>query len=259
MANEYDFLLDIKPVERWDRFFEVVHERDPHRRLTSIHQGMLVYDHARPEISHVSIQTTRVEETKSFRDKWGKPVINDEPQYEGDIPNAWGNISAQELVHRFWVTAAQGGYAGHGETYFNDEHQLWWAKGGALHGQSPARIAFLRGLMEASPGPWEPAGVRTGGAGVDVCDAGPGERIIYLGHHQPISWWHGLPQDGRDFRVDLIDPWAMTIEPLEVTDPPYYRFPRHVRNGELVTGRKLPVAGVELPGRPYLALRVRWE
>ena len=30
---------------------------------------------------------------------------------------------------------------------------LWWAKGGVLRGESPARIAFLREIVETLPGP----------------------------------------------------------------------------------------------------------
>ncbi len=252
LANEYDFLLDLKPVERWERFFEVVHERDPHRRLTSIHNGHKLYDHSRPEISHVSIQSQRIEDTTSWRDDWGKPVVNDEPQYEGDIPDPWGNISPRELVHRFWMTATRGGYAGHGETYLVDDHQLWWAKGGTLRGESPARIAFLRRIMEESPGPWEPLKGRWEWGVVGGCEAGSGERIIYFGSHQPQAWYRGFPDGRRDISVELIDPWAMTIEPLVLTDPPHYRYPGHIQN------QVAPVVGVDLPARPYLALRVRW-
>jgi hypothetical protein len=88
---------------------------------------------------------------------------------------------------------------------------------------------------------------------VSACDAGPGERIIYLGTHQPRVWFRGFPDGRRDFSVELIDSWAMTIEPLDLTEPPYYRYPRNVQD------QVPPVAGVELPGRPYLALRVRWD
>ena len=83
------------------------------------------------------------------------------------------------------------------------------------------------------------------------------ERIIYLDQHQPRTWFHGLPEGTRDLSAELIDPWAMTIEPLGLSDPPHYRYPRHVRNGELVTDQKRPIAGVSLPARPYLAPRAR--
>ena len=32
---------------------------------------------------------------------WGKPIVNDELEYEGDISLAWGDLTPQELTHRF--------------------------------------------------------------------------------------------------------------------------------------------------------------
>ncbi len=43
-------------------------------------------------------------------------------------------------------------YVGHGETYMHPQDILWWAKGGILYGESPARIRFLRQLVEEAPG-----------------------------------------------------------------------------------------------------------
>ena len=87
--------------------------------------------------------------TDEWREDYGKPLVNDELQYEGNIVQAWGCISARELVHRFWTTVMRGGYAGHGETYAHPEDLLWWAKGGELRGESWPRIGFLRDLIEA--------------------------------------------------------------------------------------------------------------
>ena len=77
----------------------------------------------------------------------------DECCYEGNIPWDRGNISGFELVHRFWTVCMQGGYCTHGETYLNEEEVLWWSKGGKLVGESPARIGFLREILESLPGP----------------------------------------------------------------------------------------------------------
>jgi len=38
-------------------------------------------------------------------------------KYEGDLPERWGDLSAEELVHRFWQGTIAGSYVGHGETY----------------------------------------------------------------------------------------------------------------------------------------------
>ena len=80
-----------------------------------------------------------------------KPIVFDEVKYEGDIEQRWGNLSAEEMVHRFWQGTIAGTYVGHGETYQHPDDMLWWAKGGMLRGKSPARIAFLRKVLEDGP------------------------------------------------------------------------------------------------------------
>ena len=107
------------------------------------------FDHRKPWVDHVCIQNWDVKRTAEWREAWGKPIVNDEPEYEGNIPRPWGNISARELVHRFWITVMRGGYAGHGETFMHPQDLLWWAKGGELRGESWKRIGFLRDLIEA--------------------------------------------------------------------------------------------------------------
>ena len=150
LANEYDFLLNSKPMAQWDRYFQIIEENDPYRHLKSIHNGDVKanYDHRKPWVSHVCIQNWDVKRTQEWRDAYGKPVVNDEPEYEGNILLSWGNISAEELVHRYWITLLRGGYAGHGETFMHPEDILWWAKGGVLRGEAWKRIGFLRDLLE---------------------------------------------------------------------------------------------------------------
>jgi hypothetical protein len=257
LANEYDFLLDTKPIEQWDRYFHIIEENDPYRHVTSIHNGDpdMNYDHRKPWVSHVCIQNWDVKRTWEWREAYGKPVVNDEPEYEGDLIQVWGSITAQELVHRFWLTVMRGGYAGHGETYNHPEDLIWWAKGGELYGEAWQRIGFLRGLLEedAKDGltpistkfPWNRvSGARDG----DV-------TWIYFGEHQPIVWSNGLPQVDGDYEIDLIDTWAMTVTRIEKVPAPENH---PVRHGAIITPRKPDAAfGVRLPGRPYLAVRVR--
>ena len=58
-----------------------------------------------------------------------------------------------------------GGYCTHGEVILEndiatqkqqDDAVLWWAKGGKLKGESPARIKFLREIVEMLPAPLDP-------------------------------------------------------------------------------------------------------
>jgi len=78
-------------------------------------------------------------------------VSIDECCYEGTIAELWGNISGQKMVRRFWDGIVNGGYVTHGETFGNDTDTIWWAKGGRLVGESVARIAFLRRILEEGP------------------------------------------------------------------------------------------------------------
>ena len=237
MANEYDFLLKEKPMEVWDRFFEIIEENDPYGHLRSIHNGNvnMNYDHTKPHITHVCVQNWDVKKMRQWRQDYNKPVIDDECEYEGNILRNWGNISARELVHRFWICVAYGGYAGHGETYEHPEDILWWSKGGVLHGDSYTRLAFLRRLvMEGPPEGIEP--LEDGWFWTRTAGGGRGNyRLIYFGEHQPRRWQEGFPKEGR-FEVDLIDTWEMTIETIGTFE------------GKTEVG---------LPGKPYQALRVR--
>ena len=110
-----------------------------------------------PGLTHCSMQRQdlyrHVEYTTDYRTRYGKPVVWDEIAYEGNIDMGWGNISGQELTRRFWEASLRGGYAGHGETFLDPEHDvLWWSHGGELHGESPARIKFLHEILTQTPG-----------------------------------------------------------------------------------------------------------
>ncbi|MFW6268900.1 MAG: DUF5060 domain-containing protein [Bacillota bacterium] len=146
MANEYDLMED-KSIQDWDRFFKIVQENDPYQHLRSIHNCREFYDHNKPWVTHCSIQRHDTEKADEWRNKYAKPIVIDECGYEGNNHHGWGNITAQEMVHRFWDGYCNGGYVGHGETYVNPEDILWWSKGGLLHGESPERLAFLKEIM----------------------------------------------------------------------------------------------------------------
>ena len=230
-------MLKDKPMEVWDHFFEIVQENDPYDHLRSIHNGNVTmnYDHTKPGVTHVCVQNWDVKRMREWRDAYGKPVIDDECEYEGNILRNWGNITARELVHRYWICIVYGGYAGHGETYEHPEDILWWSKGGVLVGESWPRLKFLRGIVEEGPAegiepfagsfPWG----RTAGGGCG------NYRLIYFGEHQPKRFGNGLPEEGR-YEADVIDTWEMTVETLGMFE------------GE---------EPIELPGRPGLALRIR--
>lgn len=221
LANEYDLLFR-KELADWERYAAILCEKDPYNRLRSIHQCINFYDHSRPWITHCSLQRQdlyrHVEYTDEYRTRWGKPIVWDEISYEGNIDMGWGNISGQELVRRFWEASLRGGYAGHGETFVDEENDvLWWSHGGELHGESPARIKFLHEILCQTPG----LGLRRGEGSFDetvaVPDsvsfllAGPGGyEIHYYGFGRPsFRDFYKAPEE--KWRAQVIDTWEMTV------------------------------------------------
>lgn len=155
LANEYDLMESFEP-ERWGELATFIGENDFCRHMLSNHNFVQPWDFSHPNVTHCCLQTSDAEQIPYLQRKYGKPVILDEMGYEGNIPFGWGNLSAFEMVNRFWKSCCSGGYATHGETFMeemNDEQILWWSKGGTLKGESPARIRFLKELLESLPGP----------------------------------------------------------------------------------------------------------
>jgi uncharacterized protein DUF5605 len=119
--------------------------------------GRYAYDNLRVSTDRaagrvlVTVDVTNVGQSTNGAGGGGKPVVVDECTYEGDLDQGWGNITGEELVRRFWEGAVRGGYVGHGETYYSPDEVIFWAKGGALKGTSPPRIAFLRASLEDGP------------------------------------------------------------------------------------------------------------
>lgn len=260
MANEYDF-MEHKTEADWERMGELVSRRDPFHHLLSIHNGKRIFNQTRPWITHASIQNgSAVEDpgrAELYRDAYRKPIVFDEVKYEGDIPKRWGNLSAEEMVFRFWNGTVAGTYVGHGETYLSSDDVLWWSKGGVLKGQSPARLAFLRKVLEDSPA-----------EGIEPIDqwqhpeygGKPSEYyLVYLGKQTPTNWLfripkppqgHGLPPaEGMKFTAEVLDTWNMTIKPVPgtfslVKQDDYFHADKDGRS-------------IELPGRPYMAIRIK--
>jgi hypothetical protein len=265
MANEYDFMFNKTPAD-WDRMIGVVADADPFGHLLSVHNGFAPYDYSDPRITHVSIQRPYTERIALWRKQFAKPVSDDECCYEGDISEAWGNISGRELVHRFWEGTVAGGSVTHGETYYNDAEALWWAKGGTLIGSSVARLAFLKRILEGAPdagldpmpftgaykimmaGGLDHADLREliaphpgeedwSRVGVHFATAGQAHRyyLTYFGHNQPGEFAVAVPP-GEAYCATLIDTWEMTETVIGA----------RVTRGDLLHFR----------GKPYQAVRL---
>jgi hypothetical protein len=236
MANEYDLLLT-KEIADWDRLGRIVVEEDPVGHPVSIHNWVEIYDNSADWITHASVQRggdTLPAAVAQWRRQWGKPVLLDECGYEGNLEPGWGSLRAEDVVHAFWSGVFSGASCTHGETFWDADDVIWWSKGGTLHGESPARIAFLRDLVAQSPtarlvpldGGWDFA--RAGVAGQYVID--------YFGTHRPLYRTVTVPE-GMTARIDVIDGWNMTVEE--------------------VPGVHTGAVRVDLPARPHVAVRMR--
>lgn len=253
LANEWDF-IKAKPYDVWDTYTKAVVKHDPYRHLCSIHNGSVYYEHWKPEFTHVSIQNgSAVEDfgrAALLRDAYFKPVIYDEVCYEGDLPLRWGNLSGEEMTYRFWQGIIAGTYVTHGETYQNKGDTVFWAKGGRLVGTSPARIAFLRSVMEEGPGTLRLADLWKDH---QTAQTDSTYYLIYFGKEKQSEWPFNLPkkngpQAGMKYKVEILDTWNMTITPVaeifEADIPDGYRiFDKHLKK-------------VTLPNKPFLALRI---
>src|SRR5574344_283615 len=242
MANEWDF-MDAKKLSDWDFYVEQFAKRDPFHHLLGIHNGVKFYDHTNPYITHASIQNEETQRAKEFRIKYKKPVVFDECRYEGNIPWSWGNLTAQSMVMKFWRGVTNGGYVGHGETYVtedplmlpgNSKDVLWWSKGGVLKGESPARIKFLKDIIETAPTNMAPINIFSW---MPFSAIGLAHKyyLCYLNDAQPRSIVINLPEH-ESYSVELIDTWNMIITP----------------QSKAVSGHCM----IELPQKPYMAVRL---
>ncbi|MBU7464792.1 DUF5060 domain-containing protein [Lactiplantibacillus pentosus] len=233
LANEYDLLAlaGQKPLSAWDVIGQTVQAEDPSNHLTSIHNfydppqhkdtQANWYDHTKPWITHLSLQTDNLFLVPKWIHDYQKPVVVDECRYEGNIEFGWGDNTAKGMLDSFYRTVLRGGYASHGETYIdkpNTKRSIWWAHGGVLYGQSQKRINFFKKVLDeedfkyiipyAVEGPhWELAA----GASSD-------ERkvFVYFGDNQPeFEVFDFLPSDSQ-YTVRYVDTWNMTIEDADL-------------------------------------------
>ena len=119
-----------------------------------------------------------------------------------------------------------------------------------LHGQSPARIAFLRKVLEDGPA----EGIEPIDKWQDLRSAGKaGEYyLVYFGREKMKEWLFDLPRQGLTagmaFRVEVLDTWNMATKAVpgefEIITDTTYRY--HAK------GHKK----IKLSGKPYLALRI---
>src|SRR5207302_3423639 len=139
----------------WDKLLQIHQAQDPYKHPRSIHQNNRMYDQSKPWITHVSAQNglavADFGRAVIYRQLMRKPVVFDEVCYEGNITARWGNLTGEGMTERFWYGMMGGTYVGHGESLVVQGQPSWLGQGGVLRGTSPARIAFLKQIVEAAP------------------------------------------------------------------------------------------------------------
>jgi hypothetical protein len=195
-------------------------------------------------ITHASIQSAETIKAKEMRNKYNKPIVFDECRYEGNINWSWGNLTAEEMVNKFWIGFTSGGFVGHGETYvtenpvkwgFESQDVLWWSKGGVLRGQSAERIKFLKEIIESAPGYLRPIVNFEFWMPYSAVAFKDEYFLNYYNMDQPRSQIVNLPENSK-YKVEIINAWDMTIKSV---------------SGEY-SGKSL----IQLPGKPFTALRI---
>ena len=231
LANEYD--IDkirgiIGPDRRdWDVIGAFVKARDPYGHLISSHNipfGIIYPD--REWLTHVSYQhpdtyTLLLELIEQYR----KPVINDEYQYEGNVPDDWGNSSPELMVERHWKSLMAGGYATHGEAFVRDSNlkDIFWSYGGTMTGESAPRLRYLKEIAATLPlDEMERQVTNTDGSNTYALAKGHELIVIFCRHGLPGKWpWLG-PWDGSipdaQYRATVYDVWnCRELEQFVVT------------------------------------------
>lgn len=274
LANEYDLLLAEISMEDWYEIEEFVASHNPKGHLISNHNCFKTWDMGRKNITHGSYQIKGLAFVADNIMKYNKPICVDECCYEGNLPEKWGNLSAEEMTARFWMAIASGAYCTHGETFLDENDIVWWAKGGKLKGQSPKRIGFLRDIVESFGQPIVaqkediqavldnlPEEVKA-----NYIDSPAGRSFLMaLQNADPIEHavlgafeheYKGKTKDqsiildylyqncagvqkfsmpkGKEYKIEVIDTWNMTRETVFEKASDY--------------------AEIKLPGRPYMAI-----
>jgi hypothetical protein len=227
LANEFNLLG--WSSDAWEKYGKLVQAKDPYGHLRSIHHVGAAYDNSKPWVTHASLQIGDLSNSRKYRERWRKRVVVDEAQYEGNLMGGAGGQTGQELTHRFWLGTINGIYVGHSESYADPQNIIWWSTGGVLKGTSPPRIAFLKKLMDASP----PQGFEP----VDGVCARKGELyyLCYYGKSRSSTKTFTLPST-REYRVDILDTWGMTVTPVSGTYKGTFTIP--------------------MPNKQYLAVRI---
>jgi hypothetical protein len=222
LANEYDLLVPeegghkvVKDRKDWDEIGRFIEEKDPYDHPRSVHNVPfgIIYPDA-DWLTHVSYQHPNTYAlAMDLKRSFAKPVVNDEYQYEGNVPQNWGNAGAELELTRHWQAVMAGAYATHGEAYRIDDNSkdIFWSYGGEMTGDSPKRLRFLKQILESCPfQEMEPDLMKSEGRD-SFCLKKGSELYLYFetpDYKDKGQLFLGLPeaQDER-FEIEVYDAW----------------------------------------------------
>lgn len=226
LANEYDLWyqegqnlkVDVN-IKDWDLIGEYIKANDPYGHPRSVHDlpfGVIYPD--REWLTHVCYQHpdtyTLLGDLKS---KYGKPVIDDEYQYEGNIRDDWGNSSAETVLLRHWLSAMAGGYATHGEVFIIDGNRkdLFWSYGGTMVGESAPKLKFMKEILESCPyQEMEQDYINSDGHHYFCLSKGDDVYLFFFRYNLPgKGLWYGS-WDGSDaeYEATVYDVWNCSVK-----------------------------------------------
>ena len=213
----------------WDVIGEYIHAHDPSGHPISCHNINYcdIYPD-RPWMSHVSYQLTdtytlMLELQKEYR----KPVINDEYQYEGNLPDDWGNLTPELALERHWRSVMACGYATHGECFIRDGNRkdIFWSYGGTITGEAAPRLRFMKDIVATIP--YETMHrdpMNTDGTDYyAICNDDRSEYLLLFRRAVPpkklyVTGWIGGGRPVRTYHAKFYDAWNCKL--LEEYDMP---------------------------------------
>lgn len=213
---------------------QFVHEKYPSQHLESIHNfydppqhkdtTKNWYDHTKPWITHVSVQSDNVFLIPKWIEEYQKPVVDDECRYEGNLEFGWGDNSAQGMMDNFWRVILRGGGCTHG---------------GKLYGKSQKKINFLYDLLHDNGFDWVKPQATSGPTWELAVGSTPDEKkwLVYFGDNQPEFELFSFLPKGKKYSAKLINAWNETIEDFdgEITNDQKFHLPRKPYQAMLLT------------------------
>jgi len=170
----------------------------------------------------------------------------------------WGDLKSNEAVLRHWRIAIVGGYASHGDTYVYPGGVQFWAAGGEMDGESPARLGFLMRVMSELPFQQMTPSPELVVGGAALAQVGKASLFSFFDVERILEprKQTQVRLAGADlFKVDLVDPWTMKIFELGYTSPGDHAFSLLMRPSLI---RVTAASGAEAEPEPLWTLLDRF-